>query len=36
VPLTTAAGPLEVIAVFPSGPLAGDISGWKTLTIKKK
>jgi hypothetical protein len=34
VPVTVAADALEVIAVFPSGPLAGDITGWKALTIK--
>jgi hypothetical protein len=34
-PAVTATG-LEVIVTFPSGPLAGEITGWKALKVTAK
>lgn len=34
VPATLTATELEVIVAFPSGPLAGPISAWKSVQVK--
>ena len=36
VPLAVTATELEVIVTFPSGPLAGEISGWKPFKVTAK
>jgi hypothetical protein len=36
VPATLTATELEVVVTFPSGPLAGEISGWKPLRVTAK
>jgi hypothetical protein len=36
VPLTVKGDELEVQVTFPSGPLAGDVTGLKQLSVKPK
>jgi hypothetical protein len=36
VPATLTATGLEVIVTFPSGPLAGEITGWKAIKVTRE
>jgi hypothetical protein len=36
VPATVTVQRLEVVISFPSGPLAGEITGWKPVDLKGK